>query len=447
MTQRKTYDLLIRDTTVLEPSGASFTFVAGRDVAIAGSRITAIEPTGNIPVDTASKVVDGRNQVTLPGLINAHAHSAMVLLRGVAEDVTVESWFNDHIWRLETNLMPEDAYWGMKLAAAEMIRGGVTGVADHYFFMDDIAQACREVGLRAHLAPTMFGQNPDEELAQARTFVERWHGAGDGLIQAWLGPHSPYLCSGAFLRDVLTEAKATGVGVHLHVSETAQQVQASLETHDLTPPQYLDSLGLFEVPVLVAHAAHATSEDITLLSRAGAGVAHCPKTFLKLASGIVNVTEMLEQGVHVGLGTDGAASNNTLDVLEQMRLMALLQKHERHDATVLTRFEALRVATQGGAAVVRQADRLGRIAVGYLADLITVRLGGLHLQPLHDLAAALVYSAYAADVDTVIVNGRVLMEGRRLLTIDEAEVLEQVTRRAARIRDQVPQGQLQIFPS
>jgi 5-methylthioadenosine/S-adenosylhomocysteine deaminase len=438
------FDLLIRGAALVDP--AENAVPGTRDLAVRGGRIAAVEAAGVIPPDRARAVLEAEGQALLPGLVNAHAHASMTLLRGLAEDVTVESWFNDVIWRVETNLKSEDAYWGAKLAALEMIEAGVTCVADHYLFMEAVAPAFAEAGLRAHLAPTMFGSDPDGELGRARAFAAAWHGAGEGRIRAWLGPHSPYLCSGDFLRRVRAEADALEVGVHLHVSETAGQVAASLHEHGLTPIAYLGRLGVLDGPALLAHAAHATADDLSLLAASGAGVAHCPKTFLKLASGILDVVGALALGVRVGLGTDGAASNNTLDVLEQARLTAMLQKHQRQDATLMRTREALALATAGGAAALGLAGELGTLRVGAWADLVLVDLSGAHLQPVHDLAAALLYSARAADVRTVVVQGRVLMRNREHLTLNREEILQEATERGLRLAATPAAGRLQAFP-
>lgn len=432
------YDLLIQGCLLAEAG-------LPHDIGIQGDRIAAFAPAGQLP-GHAAEVIDATGMVALPGLINAHAHAAMVLLRGAAEDVPVESWFNDYIWPMETNLTPEDVYWGAMLAAAEMIEAGVTTVADHYFAMDAVAQAILDSGMRGHLAPTLFGQaEAHAELDQAAAFAARWHSAAGGRIRAWLGPHSPYLCPPEFLREVAAETRTLGLGCHIHVSETAQQVQASVERHGLTPIRLLERLGLLEQPLLCAHAAHATPDEIALLAERQVGVAHCPKTFLKLAAGIAPIEAMRAAGVPLGLGSDGAASNNTLDIFEQLRLAALLQKHTLADAQALPVGAALALASQGGAQALGQAHELGRLAPGALADLILVRLDGAHMQPIHNLVAALVYSARAGDVDSTIVAGRVLMRGRRLLTIDKPLVLREAQMRAARLRERGHGRRLQTY--
>ncbi|MFL5805959.1 MAG: amidohydrolase [Roseiflexaceae bacterium] len=428
------YDLLIQDVTVVDPHGEGVAILPGHDIAVAGQRIAALLPSGQVAAGQAAEVIAGDGMIALPGLINAHAHAAMVHFRGAAEDVPIEEWFNDYIWAMETNLTPDDVYWGALLAAVESIESGVTTVADHYFAMDRVAEAFATSGLRGHLAWTLFGQDAPAELEQAGAFAARWHGAADGRIHVWLGPHAPYTCAPDFLREVAAEARRLGLGCHIHVSETAKQVRASLAQHGVTPVRLLEQLGLMDMPLLCAHATHATPEDIAILAEHGAGVAHCPKTFLKLAAGIAPVVAMRRAGVAVGLGSDGAASNNTLDILEQMRLAALLQKHTLGDARVLPVGAALALATSEGARAIGQAAQLGRLAPGYLADLILLRADGAHMQPVHNLAAALVYSARAGDVDTLVVDGRVLMQGRRLRTLDKATILREVAARAERLR-------------
>ncbi len=433
------YDILIRNTTVINPTRQEATVLERHDVAISGRFISAIEKTGRLE---AKRVIEANGMALLPGLINTHAHSAMVLFRGAVEDVTPESWFNDYIWRMETNLTTDDVYWGTLLAALEMIESGVTCVSDHYFMMDSVAKALQESGMRAHLAPTMFGK--DKELADAERFYHEWQNRKE-KTKVWLGPHSPYLCSSDFLQKTLLLAKKLNVGIHLHVSETKAQVQTSLEQHNLTPPAYIHSLGLTDVPLLFAHAANAAKEDITLMAQHTIGVAHCPKTFLKLGTGIALVSQMQKQGVPVGTGSDGAASNNTLDMLEQLRLAALLQKHQEADATLLKSHEALAMATSEGASVLRE-ENLGQIKEGFLADLILVNLDAAHVQPVHDLVAALVYSSRASDVDTVIINGKIVMEHREHKTIDKAHVLQEIKHRAPRLATRDTREKLQDFP-
>jgi 5-methylthioadenosine/S-adenosylhomocysteine deaminase len=431
-------DLLIRNATILEPDSSP----VQADIAVTDGRIVRI---GSHLQVSAEDVLEASHLYLTAGLINCHAHSAMVFFRGAVEDVTPERWFNDYIWRMETNLTAEDVYWGTLLAALEMIESGVTTVADHYFFADSVAQAFIDSGLRAHLAPTLFGQDDAAELQMARSFFNTWQNAANRLT-VWLGPHSPYLCSAGFLQRCRDLANELETGIHLHVSETADQVAASLQTHALTPPAYLAKLGILDGPVLCAHAAHATLDDMTLLAERGASVAHCPKTFAKMALGMMDLPALLRTGVKVGLGTDGAASNNTLDVLEQARLTALFQKHAQHSAEILPVAAVISLLSRGGAAALGQGRELGRIQEGFLADFTLFDLSGAHTQPIHNPLATLLYSARSSDVDTVIVAGQVIYRHKVHRHIDKERVLAEVARRAPRLVERAHQHQMATYP-
>ncbi len=440
-------DLLIKNADVISTAPGAVTVRHGHDIAIQGNRIDAVLPTGQIDAGRAKEVIDASEMIAMPGLINAHCHNAMVLFRGAGEDVSIERWFNEVIWPLESNLTAEDVYWGALLGLAEMIEAGVTTVADHYFFMDEVARAVEQAGTRANLGWAVFSagvERPENKLRETTEFVERWQGGADGRITTWLAPHSPYTCDEAFLRLSADWARKLNVGIHTHVSETREQVQISLTKTGRTPFEVLRDAGVFEVPTIIAHAAHPTDGDIALMARAGAGVAHCPKTFLKLAAGIAPVLKMREAGIPVGIGSDGVVSNNTLDILEQTRLAAMLQKHENRNAEVLTIADALTMACNDGARVLHLPD-LGDLAPGKLADLILIRTDSPHMQPVLNVTANVLYSAQAADVDTVICNGKLLMRGRNLLTLDKRQIIAEVRSRMARLQQRIPGQRLQTY--
>lgn len=440
------YDLVITNTDLLQLAGSAATILPRHALAIADGRIAVIAP--ELDPGLARVSLDARGMLAMPGMVNAHAHAAMGLFRGVAEDVSVEEWFNGYIWPMETNLTPEDIYWGALLGLVEMIEAGVTCVADHYFAMDEVARAVEQSGLRANLAWAVFS-GPDEEASLARSarFVERWHGAAEGRISAWLGPHSPYTCTPAFLARVAAEARRLGAGIHIHLSETAGQVAQSLAAHGKTPIAVARDAGLFAVPALAAHVAHATAEDMSILAGHGVAVAVTPKTEMKLGIGVAPVRTMRAAGVTVALGSDGAASNNSYDLLEAARLIALLEKHSSGDPRVLPVGEALALATREGARALGLAGVTGELREGLQADLVLLRRAGAHTQPVHDAAASLLYSARADDVDTVIVAGRVLMRRRRLLTIDRRRVLREAARRAARLTGRRHGQQVAHYPT
>jgi 5-methylthioadenosine/S-adenosylhomocysteine deaminase len=385
--------------------------------------------------------------LAVPGFVNTHAHSAMGLFRGVAEDVPIEEWFNDYIWPMETNLSDEDVYWGAMLGFAEMIEAGVTAVADHYFAMDAIARAARDAGLRANLAWTLFsGPEEDAALAQSAAFAEQWHGAADGRIAVSLGPHSPYTCTPAFLARVASLARQLGLGVHIHLSETADQVAQSLAAHGKTPVAVARDAGLFEVPALAAHVAHPSADDIAAMAADGVAISVTPKTEMKLGAGVAPVADLCAQGVTVSLGSDGAASNNSYDLLEAARLLALLEKHRTRDARAMPVGQTLAMLTREGARAMGLGGVTGELRVGLAADITLVRRDAPHAQPLHDPAATLLYSARASDVDTVIVAGQVLMRGRRLLTIDRRRVLREAARRAGRLTARRDDARVAYYP-
>jgi 5-methylthioadenosine/S-adenosylhomocysteine deaminase len=441
-------DLIVSNAHVLT-IGAQDRFEVRRhqDILIDAGRIVQIQPTDPTATAQAHEVIDAREKLAMPGLINTHSHVPMVIFRGLAEDVSIERWFNEYMWPLESNLTEEDVYWGMLLGLVEMIEGGVTTVADHYFFMDQAAQAVKEAGTRAALGWAVFGDRGYAALDETAAFAERWHGQANGRITTWLAPHAPYTCDDDFLRVAVGHARRLGLGIHIHAAEEMGQTQASLQKRGITPIKVLEETGILELPTLIAHGCGILPEDIELLKRYSAhvGVAHCPKTYLKLGMGLTPIAGLREAGVAVGLGTDGAVSNNTLDIFESLRLMALLQKHEARDPEVMPIPDALMIATTGSARVVGLGDQIGQLTPGYRADLILVEMSGSHCQPLHSLTASLVYNIRASDVQTVIVDGQLIMRDRQLLTLDKAQIIKEVSRSMDRLAQRVPEKRIQVY--
>ena len=433
-------DVLVRD------DGGRYTVVNDRDIAITDNRIAAIQPTNMIERGDAREVVDASGMLAIPSLINCHAHVPMVLFRGLAEDVSIESWFNDFIWPLESNEEPEDIYWGALLGIAEMIQSGVTTFADHYFFCDEIAQAVSESGTRANIGWAMFGHEGTTKLDATCDFVKRWQGGVDGRITTWLAPHSPYLCDHDFLKLTAQRAKELKVGIHIHCSETHDQVKLSLQQHGLTPPQVLQRAGVLDVPTILAHGIGITDDDITMLKNYDVAIAQCPKTYMKLAMGTAPVRKFRAAGIKVGMGTDGVVSSNTLDILEQMRIFALDQKQHAKDSTTMPIQDVLEIAFRGGAETLRLPG-IGELAEGKLADIALLRQGGAHVFPRYAAVANLVYSARAGDVDTVICNGKPLLRNGRLLTIDLPRVKREITQRLQRLNQRVAEKRLATYPT
>jgi len=429
-----TYDLLIRHANLLNLHGAEG---AGAEVeedvciAITGQFIARIGPASQFEQVSAQQVIEASGQLALPGFVNAHAHTPMVLFRGLAEDLPIERWFNDVVWPLEGRLTPEDAYWGALLALVEMIESGVTTVADHYLFMDEVARAVQEAGIRAELGWTYFSSQGSQGLEQGAAFAQAWQGKAEGRIRTWMAPHAPYTCTDDTLRQTAALARSLGVGIHIHAAEDRQQTLASLEGRGITPIAVLERCGILEERTLIAHGCGLLAEDIALLTpyRDHLGIAHAP-AYLRLAMGLTPLRALKAAGIPVGLASDGVPSNGNFDPFEAMRLTTMLQKHERRDATAMPVLEVLKMASAGGAAALGRTHDLGTLSVGQLADLILLDLSGSQHQPLHNAPASVVYNARPSDVRTVVVDGRVLMLERKLLTLDKARIIQEANRAA-----------------
>jgi len=405
------------------------------EIIIEGQYITHVGPAGSVsPEQNFDRLIDARGMLAMPGFINCHTHASMTLLRGYADDLPLMEWLQKKIWPVEERLEPEDIYWGAMLSCLEMIRSGTTTFADMYFHMDEVARAVEKAGMRASLSQGLIGLSPGagEALSNSRRFIREWHGQAEGRITTMLGPHAPYTCPPDFLARVLDMADELKVGIHIHIAETRAEIEEIQQKYGKTPVALMEEVGLFNFPVLAAHCVHLTDEDIRILVARGAGIAHNPESNMKLASGIAPVTRLLAAGALVGLGTDGAASNNNLDMMEEMRSAALLQKVATMDPMALPAQEALAMATVNGARVLGLKD-VGPLKPGNKADIILVNLDRPHFYPRHNLMAHLVYAARASDVETVIIDGRLVMENREILTLDEERIYYEVQKRAEKL--------------
>jgi 5-methylthioadenosine/S-adenosylhomocysteine deaminase len=362
--------------------------------------------------------VDLGEHALIPGLVNAHTHAAMTLMRGIADDLPLMRWLEDHIWPAETrHVSPQFVTDGTLLACAEMLAGGVTCFNDMYFFPAAALEAALEAGMRASVGlivvdfPSAYAADPDDYLAKGLALRDRWN--EHPLASFCLAPHAPYTVSDATFRKVATMAGEVDVPLHIHLHETAHEIELSLAAHGVRPLARLERLGLLGPNLIAVHAVHLEDAEIALLARHGASVAHCPSSNLKLASGFAPVARLASAGVNLSLGTDGAASNNRLDLFEEMRLAALLAKGVAQDAEALPAHAALRAATLGGATALGLQTRVGSIIAGKAADLAAVRFRGPHLEPCYDPASHLVYAASRHDVSDVWVAGaRLVQDGR-----------------------------------
>lgn len=439
--------LLIRNTDILTLD-AKDRELKNSNIAIEDARIVAV---GEIPREfTADEMIEGANHVALPGFFNAHTHAAMTLLRGSAEDLPLDRWFNEGIWRTESALREDDVYWGTALAACEMIRSGTVGFADHYFWMHQSARVVQDAGMKALLAWSVFGSDFAKEMGPTTLeltsdFVAEFQESAGGRIKTMLGPHSPYIGTTKALEDAANVARKLGVGCHIHVSESQGQVDNSYKQFGKSPVAYLNDLGIFDQPSIAAHAIYLNDDDIEILRAKQVSVAACPKTHLKLAMHTTRIVDLMHAGVNVALGTDGAASNNDMDLLEVTRLAALLQKHDTGDATVLPSMQVLKLATQHGARAM-EFGNTGVIEVGADADIILLDMDKPHFIPRHNLAANVVHSARGGDVNYVIVNGKVLLRKGELTTLDEEKIMRYVAQRGLEmVREE--RGQTQTYKS
>lgn len=432
-----TADLVITGVTVLvHDENDAVGFAEDRTIVIRDGAFDGILEPG-VPVPPAADTIDGRGKVAMPGFINCHTHSPMVMFRGAAEDVPDHRWFNEFIWPMEVNLTDYDVELATRLAAAEMIAAGVTTFADHYFNMESIGKVVDETGLRAVLGSTYFSTDGEAGLERSLQFATEWSGRADGRITTALAPHAPYTVTDADLEKTAAAAVEHDLLVHIHAAEGRSQTKNSIERYGHTPIEVLRRTGLLEAKVLIAHGIGIVPEDLPTLGAAAGrvGVGSAPKGYLKMSTDTTPVRGLDAVGVAVGLATDGAASNNTLDVWEAMTFMALVQKATERDETYMTARQVLGHATTKSARAVQLGDTIGRIAPGYRADLILVDMASPRIQPVHDLASTLVHSARSSDVDTTIVNGTVLMRDRKLLTVDVAGVLDELRPRLSRLTD------------
>ena len=414
-----------------------------KDAAIAVDEgiIVAIGPASEISSAYQSmNTLQGDNRVVMPGLINGHSHAAMTLLRGVAEDLALMDWLTNYIFPAEVEFVDADfVRIGTELACWEMIRGGTTTFVDMYYYADIAAEVVESCGMRALISATVIDQrSPDAEnaadsMTKGLAFIERWKGKNSRITPVF-GPHSNYTLNAGQLRAVRDAAIDAGVAINIHMSESPYEVQHAKASYGTTSIKLYDSIGFFDVPTVGAHVVWPTDEEISILAERNVGVIHNPTSNMKTAAGIAPITKMLQAGVHVGLGTDGAASNNDLDMWEEIRLAALLQKVDQMDPEVMPAYTVLTMATRGGAEAIGLGDSIGSLVVGKRADIIQVSFDDVHFIPTYNVISHLVYVADEQDVTSVVVDGKILMKDKELLTIDTERVKKEATELAARIQ-------------
>jgi 5-methylthioadenosine/S-adenosylhomocysteine deaminase len=431
--------LIVTGGTVVTVDGMHRVIPRGA-VAVDGAEIVAVDTADAIGRQfKGSDIIDAAGQIVMPGLVNTHTHAPMVLFRGLADDLALMEWLNKYIFPAEAKTVsPEFVRAGTRLAALEMIESGTTTFADMYYFEEEIAKETRTAGLRAVLGQTVIqfpvadAKTPSDGLARADAFVKAFK--GDALITPAVAPHAMYTLDGPTLKAARDLSRLHNVPTLIHFAETIEEVKVARERSSISPTMYLDSLGFWGPGVLAAHGVWVSDADIAVLHQRGVGISHNPESNMKLASGTAPVTGYLRAGVALGLGTDGAASNNDLDMFEAMRVASFLQKLQTSDPRAVGAATALDMATMGGARALGMERQIGSLERGKRADLIVVDMSSARQTPLYEPVSALVYTTRGSDVRTTIVNGKVLMRDRVVLTLDRGAVLAEARGWADKVR-------------
>ncbi|MBM4136192.1 MAG: amidohydrolase family protein [Nitrospira sp.] len=421
-------DYIIQADYVL-PMDEGLTVIYDGAVAVKGTKILEVGTSKEILKNyTSDSILRREESVVFPGLMNTHTHAAMVYFRGMADDLPLREWLENYIWPAENKwLGPDFISDSVELACLEMLKGGVTTYNDMYFYGDAAGEATKRMGMRAVLGvgildfPSKSASTIDEYFANAESFIKGWK--GDSLITPCIAPHALYTCGPETLKRARHFADTFYIPIHIHLSETRWEVDEIKNRYKMAPVEYLDSLGFFDKKVLAAHCVWLTDHEIQILAQRGVGVSHCIESNLKLASGIAPVVKMLNAGVKVTFGTDGAASNNDLNILSEMSTAAKLHKAVSGDPTALNARTALLMATRWGAEVLGLGEVTGSLEKGKAADLVIVNLKKPHLTPIYNIYSHIVYSMRPSDIEMVMVNGKLVVNDRELLTADESEIL------------------------
>ena len=420
---------LFRNIRALLPDGVRET-----SVCVSGGEILAV---GQVPADfRADTVVEGKDRLLIPGLVNAHTHVYMTMFRGCADDLSFTDWLFGHIDPLESKMTREDCYWATLLGYLEMIASGTTACLDMYVFTETALRAAEESGFRTALSRGLTGGEGDPEggkrrIREALGEMDGWKGNTD-RIRFFLGPHAPYTCDPGYLREIADLAEERRLPLHLHLSESVSEQEGIREKYGCTPAEYFDRAGILRPGTVAAHCVYVSESDMRLMAERGVTAVTNPASNLKLGNGVAPVPDLLRAGVNVALGTDGAASNNALNLFRELNLVTLLHKGLRGDPTELPASQGLRMATENGARALGW-EKLGRIEAGWKADLAVLNLDRVNLRPWNDILSALAYAANGSEVESVMVEGRFLMKEREFLTIDRERVQYEVDRTCKRL--------------
>lgn len=408
---------LIKNAYIVSMAGP----ISKADLLIEDDRIMEI----GIIDKEADEVIDATGKVIMPGLINAHTHIAMSLFRGYSDDLELMEWLKN-VWKVEDKMSAEDVYYASLLSEIEMIKSGTTTFNDHYFFEDETAKATIKSGMRGMLSRVIIneGNEAQKRIEEAEKLYNDYNNAGEGRIKVVVGIHAPYTCPPKTIESGIALAKKYNIPIHIHYLETKAEIVQIKENYSKTVTEYLKDLGLFDSHVILAHGVHVSDDDIKVLRDIRGGIVHNPISNEKLGSGIANTRKLIDSGITVALGTDGQGSTNTLDMFEEIKSAAYLQKVSYEKASAISAEEVLKMATIEGAKVLGLENDIGTLEVGKKADIIIIDLNKPHLCPVHDLYSTLAYSVNGADIETVIIDGKVVMKDRKVQTLDENEVMQ-----------------------
>lgn len=426
-------DILLKNADIITMDEKGTVYEKGC-VGIDGTVIDYVGPYTASLDEKYKRTIDCRGNALMPGFVNAHSHAVMTMFRNYADDMKLMDWLYKKIFPLENRLDGEIAYWGASLAVLEMIKSGTTAFCDMYMFMDKVAEVCMSSGIRAALSRGLSGESGDDmdyRLKEALELYEKYDGECGGRIKVMLSPHAVYTCSPAYLKKVGIKSRELNIPIHVHLSETKDEVKGCMEKYNMSPVKLMDEAGLLKQDTVAAHCVVVDDEDIELLRKRGVNVVHNPGSNMKLASGTAPISRMLSSGINVCMGTDGAASNNNLDMVEEIRMAAYLQKVYNEDPTALPVDDVLRMATANGAAAL--GFDAGAIMKGKKADIIVLNTEKPYYYPKYNIKSAVVYSGNSSDVDTVIIDGCIVMEKGNVLTLDEERIFYEVQRCSERL--------------
>jgi 5-methylthioadenosine/S-adenosylhomocysteine deaminase len=428
-------DLIVENALILTMDSSETIYKKGT-VVVSNSRIIAVGKTSELSKKyKGKKKLDGKGMMLLPGFVNTHAHSGMTIFRGLSDDHNLEDWLNKYIWPAERKFVNQKTVrLGTQLAIIEMIKSGITTFSDMYFFEDAVAQECKSIGIRALLAeslidyPTPSFKTPEQGLKITEQQLEKWK--NDSLVTMAVSAHAPYSASTELIQKSYALAEKYDVPFSVHLSESEWEVAKFKKEYNKTPTEYLYSLGVLNDRTIGIHCVYLTENDLRLLKQQKVGVAHNPESNMKVACGVAPIQKMLDMGISVGIGTDGAASNNNLNMFEEMNTTAKLHKIIQKDPTVLKAQDVVKMATIYGAQALNMEQNIGSIKVGKKADFILVDLDKPHLTPLYNTYSQVVYAMQASDVETVVIDGKIIMKNRKILTINEQKVMQEMRKLA-----------------